>query len=607
MSKRGPNRTSSATPSASPVVLPAGRFTSLGQRLLLILASVVCLSLAFAPFNQFYLAWIGLVPWLLLIAGSKSRKAVFWWSWLAGYLFFGVSMWWLACVTLPGAAALVLYLGLYFPVIGLIIRGSGLLRDISPESADFSLNDKIGRQLSALLLIPAIWIGFEWIRGNLFTGLPWLYLGHTQTPALVMCQIADLASAYGVGFWVVMLNVLITLAILNRFSFRKLFAPIALTSVTIACVLAYGLFRMSQQTTAPGPTILLIQPNVPQDNSGAKGADFNVLTDFHLTYTQAALQKLKEQNKAIDLVVWSETMMPFMGDERFFKLTRGTIVYTDKAGEEYDYLAVRSLELKLAKQFNADILVGAVTIVPRVDSKGELITTANRNVALDRFNSAHLIPRTGLPSGLRYDKSHLVPFGEFIPFKDSIPLLYKFFNLFNPYSADANTLVPGTSVTLFPLESAVGKFKFVTPICFEDVDSALVARMFRPDSGSAKRADLIVNLTNDGWFRVNQMPQHLQIAAFRSIENRVPTARSVNTGISAFIDPLGRIYGELPRSQVGQSAQQLIVDSRTTFYTLYGNVFAWICLFITALLTVLNIARAWSARKNRKKLAAMGR
>lgn len=607
MPKPAPAR-STGSASASAPILPPGRFTTLPQRLGLIFATIACLSLAFAPLKQFYLAWVGLVPWLLLVAGAQSRKAVFWWSWLTGYLFFAVNMWWLACVTLPGAAALVLYLGLYFPVAGLIIRGSGLMRETSPRSADFSMNDKVGRQLAALLLIPALWIGLEWIRGNLFTGLPWLYLGHTQTPALVMCQIADFASAYGVGFWVIMLNVLITLAILSRFNVRKLFGPIALTAVTLAGVLAYGLFRMGQQTTAPGPTILLIQPHVPQDNSGAKGADFNTLTEFHLNRTRAALQTLKDHNKSVDLVVWSETMMPFLGGDTFFRLTRGSIIYTDNAGEQYDYLAVRSLELKLAKDFNADILVGAVTVEPRMDANGDIVTVPpNRTVALNRYNSAHLIPRTGLPSDLRYDKSHLVPFGEFIPFKDSVPLLYKFFNLFNPYGGDYNTLQPGTRITLFPLDSAAGKFKYVTPICFEDVDSALVAQMFRPESGSAKRADLIVNLTNDGWFRVNQMPQHLQIATFRSIENRVPTARSVNTGISAFIDPVGRVYGELPRSQTGESTQQLIVDSRTTFYTLYGNVFAWICFLVTGILTALNIARAISARKNRKKLAATGR
>ncbi|MEZ0263147.1 MAG: hypothetical protein ACAI43_00345, partial [Phycisphaerae bacterium] len=208
-------------------------------RLGLSLASVICLTLAFAPFNQFYLAWVGLVPWLMIVATARSKRVLFGWNWLIGVLFFGVNMWWIIGVSAAGAAGLVAYLGLYFPVAGLILSGV-----MSKAGRRASAGDKMNRGLMALVIVPVVWIGMEWVRGTLFTGLPWLYIGHTQTSALAMCQVADLASAYGVGFWVVMVNVLVALLLLRRFDWRSLIAPIGVTAVTLAAVLGYGIFRM---------------------------------------------------------------------------------------------------------------------------------------------------------------------------------------------------------------------------------------------------------------------------------------------------------------------------------------------------------------------------
>jgi apolipoprotein N-acyltransferase len=200
----------------------------------------------------------------------------------------------------------------------------------------------------------------------------------------------------------------------------------------------------------------------------------------------------------------------------------------------------------------------------------------------------------------RYDKIHLVPFGEFVPFKQSIPWLYHWFMMLSPYDQDY-TLTPGdaTALTVFPLPgdksvaSAPSPVRFVTPICFEDLDAPLVACMFRPEAGSAaKRADFIVNITNDGWFKAGEPAQHLQAARFRSIENRVPTARSVNTGISAFVDSYGRLLGQIPKGQEGTLAQAIRLDRRLTWYTCYGNLFVLACIVATVLL----IAAAW-ARK----------
>jgi apolipoprotein N-acyltransferase len=187
-----------------------------------------------------------------------------------------------------------------------------------------------------------------------------------------------------------------------------------------------------------------------------------------------------------------------------------------------------------------------------------------------------------------------VPFGEFIPFRESFPPLYKFFNLFNPYKGEDYTVQAGTDLTVFRLEPGVSRF--VSAICFEDVDSTLMARNFAGPNGS-KRADFIVNLTNDGWFATPQMQQHLQLSVFRCIENRAPTARSVNTGISGFIDSVGRAHDLIPVHTTGTRLSRLELDYRVAPYTHLGDVFAYTCV-ATATGTIL--LGVWNGMKNRR-------
>jgi apolipoprotein N-acyltransferase len=551
-------------------------------RVVLCLATVAALSLSFAPFKQFYLAWIALVPWLVMIGHAQSKKAVFFLSWLTGTLFFSVSMWWIAYVTLPGAMGLMLYMGIWFAFAGLILRGAGLLvipDAIRPQAA--------WKPALCIVLIAAVWVATEWTWGNLFTGLPWLYLGHSQTPILAMCQIADFAGVHGVSFWVALINAWVALFILHRLNVATLIVPGIAIVVIVGLALGYGMFRMGQETLSPGPRVMVVQPDFPQDNSGSKGATYEQLLDFHLTTTQNAVKSLAAQGHAPDLVAWSETMLPEL-TQAFREYRHAYYFQTNNqnVGEFLDSVLQRVEQLASSEHIN--IIAGGHAMLPDRPKEG--------NPQWSRRNSSYLFDKTGHEYAERYDKIHLVPFGEYMPFRESCPPLYRIFDVFNPYKGQDYTVAPGSELTVFSIANAPD-YRFVTPICFEDVDSELVARMLA-GPGHTKRADFIVNLTNDGWFATPQMQQHLQLSVFRCIENRVPTARSVNTGISGFIDSVGRVHDTLPIHTTGTATAQLYLDRRVAPFTHLGDLFGKGCVLIGAGVVGMGI---WKGMKNRRQ------
>ena len=574
-------------------------------RVVLVLLCVGLLTLAYAPFKQFYCAWVGLAPWLVLVGNAPTKKSAFFWSWVTGIVFFSVNLWWIGYVTVPGAMGLMLYMGVWFALNAMVIRGVGLL-----EVGDAAKPQAAWRPVGAIMLIAATWVAQEWIRGNLFTGLPWLYVGHTQTPVLAMCQIADLTSVYGVTFWVVMVNAWVALFVLHRLNPARLVVAGVVLVGLLGVVLGYGLFRMGQRTSYPGPTVLVVQPNYPQSNSGAKGATLDEIMDFHVNTTVDYMKKLPPGGRKPDLVAWSETMLPELNPD--YRRYAYNLVFKEDGRIVGEYLDRVSEALgRIARTYDTSLIVGAHTTLADREVGGKPQWRRQRN-------SAYYYERTGEQSRLRYDKIHLVPFGEFMPFRESFPLLFQFFNLFNPYKEGEYTVEAGSELTVFPLpvkpsvattgpttapslpagqpSTEARELKFVTAICFEDVDSRLMARaLAAPDGG--KRADFIVNLTNDGWFAFNQMPQHLQLSVFRCIENRVPIARSVNTGISGFIDPVGRVYDEIPVHTTGARASALTLDRRVAPYTHLGDVFAAICLTVSGGAAV---AGAWLGVKNRR-------
>jgi apolipoprotein N-acyltransferase len=569
--------------------------------------AVVLLTVSYAPWKQFYLAWVALVPWLLFVARAPSTKAAFWWSWLTGLAFYAANMWWLGLVTLPGTAALLVYMALYWGLAAIILRNCRLLpvgTDPYAYAARGPEGSNAWRPVAWTFGAAALWVALEWLRGWLFWGgLPWLYLGHSQTPLLAMCQIADVTGAYGVSFWVVLINMVVALVILRPLPSRQLAGTKMAVALLLLLSLVYGIWRMNEwrSVTEPGPKVMVVQSNLLQTNDADKSQNQDFVgRHFELTRkgllaggptTQpgeatppaatpsTAAATAPANPKKVQLVVWSETVNPPLNAEFGQALRKTGLARLDAVARQLQEAdqAMRDL----AARIDADVVTGAYYV--------EGIAPAGKGFReVGKRNSVYLYPRGGAPSTQRYDKIHLVPFGEFIPFKESLPPLHALLNTFNPYGYDYDlTSSAEDAMTVFSTPAReqpdAEPWRFVTPICFEDIDARLVAAMFRPADGETeKRADFLVNVTNDGWFRFNQNALHFQTAIFRSIENRVPSARSVNTGVSGFIDSLGRAGPVVGPRVEDWAIKRLQIDRRVTFYTLHGDAFALGCLAASA-------------------------
>jgi apolipoprotein N-acyltransferase len=221
-----------------------------------------------------------------------------------------------------------------------------------------------------------------------------------------------------------------------------------------------------------------------------------------------------------------------------------------------------------------------------------------------RYNSALLYDKDGTQRRQRYDKNHLVPFGEAVPFRyGRLHWLYRRLNELSPFSGLDGTheysLTPGDELTVFELSTERGTVRFGTPICYEDVMPYLV-RHYVWD-GDQKRVDFLVNISNDGWFLHSaELPQHLAICVFRAVENRVGIARAVNTGISGFIDPNGRIYSLVEKEGrafgegiIGYSVDHVMIDRRASLYGRFGDVFARACLILSVPLWIGAVFTRW--------------
>ncbi len=414
-----------------------------------------------------------------------------------------------------------LYLGLYHGLFGL------LLALIAARRNGFSLR--------ALVFTPFLWVAVELAR-TYITGFPWDLLGTTQVDNIPLSQIATVTGVYGISFEIALVNTAVAAAFLVPYQRRRLLLT---ASLTAAIALHAGkLEHPAALPTSDGAT--LVQANTPILDSGDWTLDY-------LTQTLSSLQQLSirpENNKpgTPGLIVWPESPAPFFITDLHFRHTLAEI----------------------ARHTDSYIIAGSLGIEH----------TGEPNRQPDIYNSAAVVVPNGAVTA-RYDKIHLVPFGEYVPFE-------KVFSFAGGLTRQVGTFARGKSRA--PLD--IGDTRAGVFICYESIFPNEV-RQFAKNG-----AELLVNISNDGWYGEGGAPrQHLNQARMRAVENNRWLLRDTNTGITAVIDPYGRIVAELPRNQRMQLQAAYSLEQSTTFYTRHGDWFPITCAIITLLGLLLRYFR----------------
>lgn len=518
----------------------------------LLVATAVLYVLASAPFNQFYLGLICLVPWLVAMERTSSPRRGFTAGWLGGLIVFAVHLISVTRLTIAGGAALCAALALAWGIAGWAARS--LFRDetVSWKSA-----------LAKSAAFALIWTACEWLRGRLLLDYPIYLLGHTQASFLPVAQIADLAGAYGVTFLLAGINACIAQLLLARGSVKLGVAIAAPWTITLLLAIGYGIFRLSQHPTTPGPRIMVVQSNNPFRRGGEPGIDQKEHFQLLLKLTQDALASTHANNEVMpDLVVWPESITPPINEE---------------ARRELEHFEAGPLLAETFTALSHLALIEKTSLIVGGYSVNNWKVVAGKRTGTDIRNSAYLFDRNGDLVD-RYDKIHLVPFGEYLPFHTAM------LQWLAPRPLDV-MLHPGDlKQSRLRLD---GKYELLPAICLEDnVAEEMLSR------ASAPKPDVIISLNNDGWFRSEFMAQRLAAAQFICIENRLPMARSENGGISAFIDSSGGVSDKIPAWQNGTRVQQMMLDPRTTLYEKTGDILPPIGLVVLFGLLI----RSWIIR-----------
>lgn len=494
-------------------------------KIVLASASGLLLTASFPKFGISWLAWFALVP-LLISLRDVSSKSGFQLGFLAGSIHYLTLVYWLIHTMqsyghLPLVLAVTVLLLLSFYLAVFIALFSAVLVRTAPKP------------IACFFMIPVLWVMFEYVRSFLFSGFPWELLGYSQYNRLTIIQASDILGVYGISFLIALSNAAIFLGFL--FLARKIWLQAAITkqqmigitamfTIIVALFWFYGNGRIRAVDDwvikSPSVRVSIIQGNIDQTKKW-NPAFQKITTEKYINLSLSA----RDQNP--DLVVWPETATPFY----FLYNTRLTGMV--KRG------------VKLA---GTSFLIGS----PSFTSEGNI---------LGYYNSAYLLNPDGRVTG-KYDKAHLVPFGEYVPFKKWVPFLGKIVE-------NVGDFKPGRKGDTIRW----GKRRLGVQICFEVIFPKLSRAMVQ------NGANLLVNITNDAWFGRTSAPyQHFSMAVFRAVENKRSLIRSANTGFSGFIDPVGRIISKTPLYTEAVSTQSVPVINQTTFYTRFGDLFAMACL-----------------------------
>jgi apolipoprotein N-acyltransferase len=507
--------------------------------------------------------WIALLPLLWALLGNAKtgnpltlRQAatlgyacgIIWylgncyWIYQTMYLYGGLAK--------PIAAGILLlfclYLGLYHALFGVLIA---------------AFRRRFGRQ-AALLLVPFAWVAVELARARI-TGLPWDPLGNAQVDNPLLTRLAPITGVYGLSFLIAAVNSLWLIRIRIR---ERRFTRSVLTVAGVVIIVLYiaGLRRIANPKPSPTTaTATLVQENLevgaantgPQPSTQQFLDSFSYLSRYPSPKFLLGIPELAETQSVFlirnqpppegtnpsapiptqtDLIVWPESPAPFEDIDPQF----------------------RAAMAALARTAQAPIIVGNTGFEPSTTSKS----------GYTLYNRASFINPDGTYAA-HYDKMHLVPFGEYVPYK-------QFFFFAKSLLNEVGLFEPGKLRTVF----TTGGHTYGTFICYESIFGDEIRQL--PQQG----ADVLINISNDGWYGDTSAAwQHLNMVRMRAIENHRWILRATNTGVTAAINPYGRVTAAAPRHQRTSIRVHFGYENDLTFYARYGDLFAYACALITTL------------------------
>ena len=530
----------------------------------------------FAPFNLTWLCWIALTPLIAAIWFSGRESRLPWLrnlllGYVAGLAFFWTALSWLTTVTVLGWFVLAFYMAIYFALwawfCGLVRPRGTKKQSVATTKWDEILAQarsaaapprspwtKSTNNLLLAFVLATAWTTQEWLRGWVFSGWGWNGLGVALHDNWPLIQIVEFTGVAGLSFMVAFANVILVTTVRRLILEARTHAPrphfdLTLTMAAIVGVLTFGL-RAGQVSTPTKPLrVAAVQSNVPQNQKFDPQFTRRIFDQFR-RLSEIALRS----NSPPDLLIWPESSMP------------GPVL-----AEQENYRFV----MNLAASAESDLLLGTID-----EENGDV------------YNAALLVSDGGERVQV-YRKLHLVPFGEYVPGRHRVPLLARIVGDQVPGDFKA-----GKEYTVFALTT--GDVQVAPLICFEDTIGELTRQFVLP-SETNPGANLLVDITNDGWFLHSAgSHQHLANAIFRCVETRRPMVRAANTGVTCFINQFGRVT-QMLRDETGSTFTEGVLtgeikvptEHELTFYTRHGELCAKFCAVITLLAILAASAIRW--------------
>jgi apolipoprotein N-acyltransferase len=483
------------------------------------LAFVLCYPLGMPGYDVPFIPFLSLIPLFALSASAESPRAAARCGFAAGTAANLLVYYWIAwTVAVPGnlgwflGAACALAVSAF--VAGFIAAfcalGNCCLRRSGPGT---------------VWLFPVFWTAIEMGRIHLFTGFPWMLLGYSLADSPVLRQSADIAGTLGLGFLIVAVNVALYrgMTALGNRNVRAAILPGILAAAILASMAGYGRYRLGEPQAAGGRPLRvgIAQGGIDQNRKWDPSLQEETIRIYHELTVEAVAGGAR-------VVVWPETAAPF-----FYGWESALTAMVDN-------VAIRT---------GTPIVFGAPWFNPEDGGK--------------YFNSVFHLDGRGLPVG-RYDKRHLVPFGEYVPLRRLLPFISKL-------TAGEEDFSYGKSPSLFGIDNT----RAAASVCYEAVFPEIIRESVQAGAG------WLINVTNDAWFGDTVAPyQHLAMARMRAVELRRPMVRAANSGISAVIDPKGRIVRSLGLFRKGTVVAEIVPETGMTPFAKTGELFGYSCIII---------------------------